>query len=107
VLRHLFLVVLAVEDVPLVGPLQHALLALQLPPHEGVDHLVRLHLALDHLDDLLADLAGVLEVLHPIVLVEVGHDEAREVQHALPAELHRMMPFFLASSRLTLLNMKE
>src|SRR5262245_60918615 len=89
----LFLVVLPVEDLPLVGALNdRALLALDLAADEGVDGLVRLHLVGDQLDDLLADLLGVGEVLDRVVLVEVPQDEVGEAEDLLPGELHPLPP---------------
>src|SRR6266480_4015652 len=91
------LVVLPVEDVPLVRAfLDRALLALDLPAHERVDGLVRLHLVGDQLHDLLADLLGVGVVLDLLVLVQMVEDEVRQPEDLLARQLHRMMPFSLA-----------
>src|SRR5258706_6510563 len=100
------LVVLPVEDVPLVRAfLDRALLGLDLPAHERVDGLVRLHLVGDHLHDLLADLLGVGVVLDFLVLVQMVEAKVRQPEDLLARQLHRMMPFSLAIFFLSILNM--
>jgi hypothetical protein len=83
----LFFVVLAVEDVPLLGALHDALLRLELAPHRRVDELVRAHLVADDLEDVLADLLGVSEELDVFVLVEAVQDDVGQLDDLLAREL--------------------
>jgi hypothetical protein len=108
VTRNLFLVVFPVQHFPLVRSLgTRPLLALDLPPHEGVDGFVGAHLAFDELVDLAADLLDVGEELDAVVVVERVQDEVRQAEGLLAGQLHRMMPFSFASFFFAILNMSE
>src|SRR5271155_2538322 len=104
-LLHFLVVILAVEDVPLLRAFEDgALLALDLQPGGLVDPRLLIEQVFENLAGFLADGVGVFDKIDFVDLLESVGDSASQHVHFVAAQSHRTALYLRTSSVFTLRN---